>query len=149
MDLGATLCTRGRPRCGECPMASICVARQEARVAELPTPRARCPVPQRVVSVLVLRHRGRVLMEQRPPKGIWGGLLSLPELPDGKLPRQYADAQPLPMLRHAFTHFRLDITPLLCKVSRCNTARDGVWLSLKKLDEAPLPAPIRKILESL
>ena len=149
MDLGATLCTRGRPRCGECPMASICVARQEARVAELPTPRARCPVPQRVVSVLVLRHRGRVLMEQRPPKGIWGGLLSLPELPDGKLPRQYADAQPLPVLRHAFTHFRLDITPLLCKVSRCNTARDGVWLSLKKLDEAPLPAPIRKILESL
>ena len=65
---------------------------------------------------------------------------------------------PLPVLRHAFTHFRLDITPLVCKVSRCDapqeiplgdTAKDGVWLSLKKLDEAPLPAPIRKILEKL
>ncbi len=43
MDLGATLCARSRPRCGECPMASICVARQEARVAELPTPRAKRP----------------------------------------------------------------------------------------------------------
>jgi len=56
---------------------------------------------------------------------------------------------PLPVVRHAFTHFRLDITPLVCKVSRCDTAKDGVWLSLKKLDTAPLPAPIRKILESL
>jgi len=149
MDLGATLCTRAKPRCDECPMASVCVARREGRIAELPTPRARRPVPQRAVTVLVLRHRGRVLMVQRPPQGIWGGLLSLPELPDGKLPRQYADAQPLLVLRHAFTHFRLDITPLLCKVSRCDTPAGGVWLSLKRLDEAPLPAPIRKILEKL
>jgi len=149
MDLGATLCTRGRPRCGDCPVAGLCVARREGRSEELPTPRARRPVPQRAVTVLVLRHRGRVLLEQRPPKGIWGGLLSLPELPGGKLSRPFADAQPLPVVRHAFTHFRLDITPLLCKVSRCETAMDGVWLSLKKLDTAPLPAPIRKILETL
>ncbi len=149
MDLGATLCARARPRCDACPLASICVARREGRIAELPTPRPRRSVPQRAVTVLVLRHRGRVLMEQRPAKGIWGGLLSLPELPDGKLPRPLADAQPLPVVRHAFTHFRLDITPLLCKVSRCNTPAGGVWLSLKKLDGAPLPAPIRKILEKL
>ena len=149
MDLGATLCTRSSPRCGDCPLAARCVALREGRVAELPTPRARRAVPQRAVRVLVLLDRGRVLLERRPPRGIWGGLLSLPELPSGKVPRRYAGAQPLPVVRHAFTHFRLDIAPLVCKVSRCSTAMDGVWLSLKQLDAAPLPAPIRKILRNL
>jgi A/G-specific adenine glycosylase len=149
MDLGATLCTRSKPRCGDCPLAVQCLARREGRVAELPTPRAKRAVPQRSVRVLVLRHRGRVLLQQRPPHGIWGGLLSLPELPDGKLPRRYADAAPLPVVRHAFTHFRLDILPLVAKVSRRDTAPEGVWLGLKEIDEAPLPAPIRKILKSL
>jgi A/G-specific adenine glycosylase len=149
MDLGATLCTRSKPRCGDCPVAAQCVARRQGRIAELPAPRAKRTVPQRSVTLLVLRNRGRVLLERRPPSGIWGGLLSLPELPDGKLPRRYAGAVPLPVVRHAFTHFRLDIAPLLCKVSRCNTPEGCVWLSLKKLDTAPLPAPIRKILEAL
>ncbi|MFZ2909458.1 MAG: NUDIX domain-containing protein, partial [Candidatus Desulfobacillus denitrificans] len=101
---------------------------------------------------LVLLCRGCVRLERRPPHGIWGGLLSLPELPGGKLPRRCADALPLPVVRHAFTHFRLDIAPVLCKVSRRDTAplnADGVWLSLKELDAAPLPAPIRKILQHL
>ena len=149
MDLGATLCTRNRPRCSDCPLATQCVALRQNRIAELPSPRARRAVPQRAVTLLVLCYRGRVLLERRPPKGIWGGLLSLPELPDGKLPLPCADAQPLPVVRHAFTHFRLDIAPLVCKVSRCNTPEGGVWLNLKALDEAPLPAPIRRILEKL
>ncbi len=158
MDLGATLCTRNQPRCGDCPAAAQCVALRENRIAALPTPRARRTVPQRAVTLLVLCCRGRVLMERRPPKGIWGGLLSLPELAAGQHPRRYAGATQLPVVRHAFTHFRLDITPLLCKVSRCSTPKEfplgdtpegGVWLSLKMLDEAPLPAPIRKILEKL
>jgi len=149
MDLGATLCTRSKPRCGDCPLAARCVALREGRVAELPTPRAKRAVPQRSVRVLVLLNRGRVLLERRPPRGIWGGLLSLPELPDGKLPQRYIDAVPLPVVRHAFTHFRLDIAPLVAKVSRCNTAPEGVWLGLKEIDAAPLPAPVRKILESL
>jgi A/G-specific adenine glycosylase len=138
-----------QPRCGDCPLAAQCVALRDGRIAELPTPRAPRAVPQRAVRVLVLLNRGSVLLERRPPQGIWGGLLSLPELPEGALPRRYAGAQPLPVVRHAFTHFRLDIAPLAAKVSRRDTAPDGVWLSLKRLDAAPLPAPIRKILESL
>ena len=149
MDLGATLCLLRRPRCGDCPVAAQCVARREGRIAALPTPRAKRAVPQRAVTLLVLRHRGRVLLQQRPPKGIWGGLLSLPELPPGKIPRRYAGGVPLPAVRHAFTHFRLDITPLVCKVSPGDTAPEGVWLSLRQLDAAPLPAPIRRILEKL
>ena len=73
----------------------------------------------------------------------------LPELAAGQPARRYAGATQLPVVRHAFTHFRLDITPLLCKVSRCNTPEGGIWLDLKALDGAPLPAPVRKILASL
>lgn len=149
MDLGATLCTRSRPRCGACPLAAQCVALRENCIAELPSPRARRAVPQRAVTLLVLHCSGRVLLERRPPKGIWGGLLSLPELAAGQPARRYAGATQLPVVRHAFTHFRLDITPLLCKVSRCNTPEGGIWLDLKALDGAPLPAPVRKILASL
>ena len=69
MDLGATLCRLRRPRCGECPVAASCVARREDRIAGLPTPRAKRAVPQRSVTLLVLRSRGRVLLEQRPPHG--------------------------------------------------------------------------------
>ena len=65
------------------------------------------------------------------------------------LPRRYAGAMPLPVVRHAFTHLRLDIQPLVLKVGRRETAIDGVWLSLKQLGQAPLPAPIRKILAGL
>ncbi|MDR2240569.1 MAG: A/G-specific adenine glycosylase [Zoogloeaceae bacterium] len=149
MDLGATLCTRAQPRCNVCPVTTACVALREDRVAALPAPRAKRAVPQRTVKMLVLRQRGRVLLEQRPPHGIWGGLLSLPELPQGKLPHRYAAAVPLPVVRHAFTHFRLDITPLLCDLNAGETAPEGVWLSLKQLDTAPLPAPVRKILNDV
>src|SRR5690606_5792790 len=45
MDLGATLCTRGRPDCGGCPLADTCVARREGRQAELPTPKTRKAIP--------------------------------------------------------------------------------------------------------
>lgn len=149
MDLGATLCTRGKPRCGDCPVAAQCVARRQDRIAELPTARPKRAVPQRAVTLLVLRRRGRVLLERRPPSGIWGGLLSLPELTDGKWPRRHSGAVQLPVVRHAFTHFRLDITPLLCEAQEADAPEGCVWLNLKQMDGAPLPAPIRKILETL
>lgn len=159
MDLGATLCTRARPRCDACPLAADCVARLDGRIAELPTPRPPRAVPHRAVTLLVLRRRGRVLLERRPPAGLWGGLLSLPELPAGRtdarrfavrhLGCRVATLAPLPKQHHAFTHFRLEMAPLLCEVGAA-TAVDGyVWLSLRRLDAAPLPAPVRRLLAGL
>lgn len=79
MDLGATLCTRGKPACERCPVADTCVARREGRQAELPTPKARKAIPERETAMLVLQHQGAFLLQQRPEPGIWGGLWSLPE----------------------------------------------------------------------
>ncbi len=146
MDLGALVCTRAKPRCGECPLARHCLALRDNRVAELPTPRQRPAQPQRSTHLLVLLHDDRVLLQPRPAHGLWGGLLSLPECPPENA---RAQAAALPVVRHAFTHFRLDIHPWLQKVSAGDTAPAGIWLALDALDGAPLPAPIRRILESL
>ena len=157
MDLGATICTRGRPRCDACPLTEICVARRDGRVAELPTPRPAKAQPERKATLLVLQHKDRVLLEQRPPTGIWGGLLSLPELPEGADPVLHAAERlgariiavsPAPTFLHAFTHFRLHISPLLCDAQPLpRAAEPGLrWMDRAALAGAGLPAPVRKIL---
>ncbi|MDR2881621.1 MAG: A/G-specific adenine glycosylase, partial [Azoarcus sp.] len=83
MDLGATVCTRTRPNCEACPLATQCVAHATKRVAELPTARSRKTPPRRTTRMAVVMLGNSVLLERRPPAGIWGGLLTLPEIPEG------------------------------------------------------------------
>lgn len=160
MDLGATLCSRSRPDCTRCPLASDCVALATGRVTELPQARPKKAVPQRRVRVAVIEQDGRVLMERRPPSGIWGGLLALPEISEGEdtagwLLRRFGAVtvpQALSTVRHVFTHFRLDIEPVLLRVpgkASVVTEAGVEWLALNALDQAGLPAPVRRILDSI
>ena len=161
MDLGATVCTRTQPRCEACPVADLCVARRDARTAELPIPRARKAVPEKAVTVLVLRDAGlRILLERRPPSGIWGGLLALPELPAGRDVAEFCHARlgvtlqsvsPASTFRHAFSHFRLVMQPLVCTVAPLpGTAEPGLeWIAPENLAAAALPSPARKILHAV
>lgn len=161
MDLGATLCTRTRPACVRCPLATDCVALATGRVGELPQPRPKKAIPQRHVSVAVIVQGGHVLMERRPPTGIWGGLLALPEIPESERPADWLQrrfgtrvdsASPLGTVRHVFSHFRLDIAPTLLRIAgnAPRTAEPGLeWLALTALDQAGLPAPVRRILDAL
>jgi len=160
MDLGATVCTRSRPSCAACPVSELCVAHRDGRTDALPTPRPKRALPERGVTLLVLRDRKRVALEQRPPAGIWGGLLSLPELPDNIEPAAYCEQHlglrlravlPAPTFKHAFTHFRLHIRPLICTVSsNSHLAEPGLrWLDQDGWLRAALPAPIRKILNAI
>ncbi len=161
MDLGATLCTRSKPRCGECPLGAQCVALREGRSAELPTRKARAPLPEKECAMLVLLRDGEVLLEKRPPSGIWGGLWSLPEIAVGDDPAQAALARfgveadtfrAMPSLRHTFTHFRLHIHPLQAEVRRCRPeAREesALWLALADALGAALPTPVRNLLTQL
>ena len=159
MDLGATLCTRTKPRCGECPLAGSCVALSQGRVLQLPETKSRKPLPSREVRVLLLIEAGRVLLQRRPPSGIWGGLLSLPELPEDAEPSAYAASalgctvncfETLAPLRHNFTHFRLTLLPLLGQATFLPHVAEGAgqcWLARSELAAAALPAPIRSLLE--
>lgn len=158
MDMGATICTRTKPRCAACPVATLCVAYAENRVGELPTPKPRRVIPQQSAILLVIRRGDRVLLAQRPPTGIWGGLLSLPELPGGEDAADYCArhlglpigaVSPAPTFEHRFTHFRLAIQPLICATRSKGRLPVGYrWLDRKDWAGVALPAPIRKILSA-
>jgi A/G-specific adenine glycosylase len=158
MDLGATVCTRANPGCDRCPLAVACAARLAGRVAELPARRPRPARRLRSAHMLIVRERGRVLLERRPPRGIWGGLWAPPEFPDAGAATAWASARfggaapqarRLPGLRHVFTHFDLDIEPWLLDVSgeAAVVADDGSrWHALESLHDIGLPAPVARIL---
>jgi A/G-specific adenine glycosylase len=160
MDLGATVCTRGRPRCDACPVRGTCVARKNGLVEKLPAPRPRRSIPSRDATWLVLHHAGQVLLERRPAAGIWGGLWSFPEL-DGRTVAAFCrdrlacdldDCRALEPLEHGFTHFRLRIRPLLCRVGRAGPrAEQGgrMWIGIEEAKAAAVPAPVRTLLASL
>ena len=161
MDLGATLCSRSKPKCSSCPLINTCAAYQQNRVAELPTPKPRKAIPEKYTTMLILLHGDEIMLEKRPPTGIWGGLLSFPET-DAKLGfetivlNQFAiiaeATQPLPVLSHAFTHFKLHIQPQPMQALKLQPEIDEpkyIWLSIEDAIGAAIPTPIRKILHSL
>ena len=178
MDLGATVCTRSKPACEQCPVADTCQALAQGRINELPSRRTRVVLPWREQTVLVLRDAcDRVLLVARPAHGIWGGLLSLPEasLPPASsaaqllrdaglhglgLRRGAARKQPAQVLEpieHAFTHFRLRLHPVLVMIDddfvATGVADSGGasvrQLALADVGQAPLPAPIKTLLQAL
>jgi A/G-specific adenine glycosylase len=126
MDLGATVCTRVRPACEHCPLDVDCRARALGRERELPAPRPRKKLSVRRTRMLIaVNDEGAVLLEQRAPTGVWGGLWSFPELQDEETAEEWlrrrlgcrgGDPLEWPVLRHTFTHFHLDIVPLLARV---------------------------------
>ena len=143
MDLGATVCTRAKPACGRCPLADGCEAHRHGSQARWPAKRARRPLPQKRVTWLVLRRRGRVLVERRPAPGIWGGLWCFPA---GK---RKAGDRSLAAIEHGFTHFRLRIQPVLREVTGTAAPANARWMTLGALDRAAVPAPVRTLIGRL
>ncbi len=161
MDFGATLCTRADPACAACPLREACVAHREGRTAELPHPKPGKPLPEREARMLLVEDdRGRVLLQRRPPTGVWAALWSLPEHADAAASRDWFDqhlagdfarAEVLAPVLHGFTHYRLRILPMRFAGVR---PRDAVgdnpglrWASRAELQAIGLPAPVRRLLE--
>jgi A/G-specific adenine glycosylase len=160
MDLGATLCTRSKPKCGECPVRSDCVAYQGGRVRELPTPRPRKVVPERYTTFLLLMHGNDILLEKRPGTGIWGGLWCPPQFDDEAAAKDWfvqngmdaSHGERLATFTHTFTHFKLHITPLNIHLARkpLRAAQPGsVWLDVDEALRAAIPTPVRSLLQEL
>lgn len=162
MDLGATLCTRSSPSCKACPLAQRCVAFESDRVHLLPERRPKKAVPEKSTTMLVITHDRYVLLEQRPDSGIWGGLMSLPELADAggtdlesvfsRAAASFGEPESLEKLApfsHVFTHFKLHVSPYRIRLGRrLDNARQSshVWYHADRLADAPLPAPVKKLL---
>ncbi|MEN9492058.1 MAG: A/G-specific adenine glycosylase [Pseudomonadota bacterium] len=158
MDLGATVCTRTKPRCLHCPVNATCIARESGREHLLPTARPRKATPQRACGMLLITSGDAVLLEKRPNSGIWGGLYSLPELQTDETPEagafrcfgwrdlRFEEGDPV---RHTFTHFQLTILPWYACIgkSAIPNGKSVVWVSAREISEHGLPAPIRMLIE--
>ncbi len=169
MDLGASLCARRNPQCGQCPWRADCVARLRGLTGSLPEKKPRAALPQRSTVMLLLRNAGDILLEKRAARGIWGGLWSLPEVEHAREARAAAAqrygvrvlaARTVPGIDHGFTHFKLRIEVMLLDVERptraARRARTAAaasppvaWLPLAEAVTAGIPAPVRRILVSI
>jgi len=163
MDLGATLCTRSAPRCGDCPLHAPCLARQQGRQGDFPERRPRKPQPVRKTHLLLLRSpAGEILLERRPPTGIWGGLWSLPECePAAEIERYCSERLGLQAgnlefhapRRHTFTHFHLEYTPVEIQVRERlpRVAESGrhLWHYPNAQPPGGLAAPVARLIEEL
>lgn len=163
MDLGATLCTRSRPRCCDCPQRAHCAAHASGEPQRYPAPRPRKVLPVRAATLLLATNgQGEVLLQQRPPSGIWGGLWTLPECAVDESAQQWCarnglrieHVSPLPPLRHTFSHFHLDISPLRVWVSDdvngvVMEPGDAVWYKTDLCHQLGLPTPIKRLLGQL
>jgi A/G-specific adenine glycosylase len=152
MDLGATICTLRRPRCILCPWRDCCSAAAAGLQETLP---ALIETPERPlrygVAFWVTRPDGAVLLRQRPPKGLLGGMTEIPTTLWRAEPWSFSDAvlhapvvadwSPLPgTVRHGFTHFRLELAILAGE-----GMADGLWSPIDRLDEHALPTLMKKV----
>ena len=167
MDLGATVCKRSRPECLCCPVKSECKAYNSNQIQNYPTKKPKRLMPTKEVCMYIVKNElGEILLEQRPPEGIWGALYSFPE----NLPTSRENEKPmssknlcsqlaipsencLSTIRHTFSHFHLEIQPKLVKVSKNEVKLDDsthrVWYSLKSPPTLGLAAPVKKLLAEL
>jgi A/G-specific adenine glycosylase len=159
MDLGATLCRRASPDCDNCPVQKGCAALKHIRVQELPTRKPSKAVPTKTtIMLLAIDAAGRVLLHQRPPEGIWGGLWSLPEFDTAEdaishcsyAVGTFTEHQEWPQLKHVFSHYKLNITPIVISVkpsAQVAEHQNKRWYKLGDSQKLGLAAPVKKLLE--
>ncbi len=165
MDLGATVCLTRQPLCLSCPVQAECVARREGRPADFPVKTRRLKRGSRSHALLWLRWREQVLLVQRPGKGVWAGLFSLPEWDRPETLQAVSAGWPgkgeaLPVVEHALTHFDWTLRPLRWTLPEKTPAAQlaviaseavspggpGRWFTLEEAAAMGLPAPVRKLL---
>jgi len=172
MDLGAGVCTRSRPRCEVCPLQQNCAALAEQRQTDYPGKKPKKIIPVRETQMLLLSNANNdVLLQRRSPTGIWGGLLSLPEVPVGNDVSQWCEnhlgfavkeQNRWPVMRHTFSHFHLDISPVLIvqanaagnmtgnNVHTMSVMEGPEWVWYKGCaDVGGLPAPVVRLLAKM
>ncbi len=165
MDLGATICIRGKPHCEKCPLQTICIAHERGIEKKLPTAKPKKVLPVKQSTLFVLRQDEKIILQKRASVGIWGGLWSLPELSGfveeneislfcrkifNAIIRKIKRGE---IFRHTFSHFHLDILPIFIEVNvapaKIMDSDQQIWYNLREPPCVGLPAPIKKILESI
>lgn len=163
MDMGALICTRTKPKCSLCPVKSICIANKQSTQHIFPSKKPSKAKPTKAVWFTILYHNDHVWLEQRPQSGIWGGLYCFPESisTDREQPlvalsingQDIENQKVLTAFRHTFSHYHLDITPVLVSLShRPNLIMEGkntLWYNISAPEEVGLAAPVKQLIQSL
>jgi A/G-specific adenine glycosylase len=164
MDLGATLCTRSKPDCEFCPLKPDCRAYAENSTALYPGKKPKKSLPLKAVQMMMVSSgSGELLLQRRPPTGIWGGLWSFPELDidddakdwfESEFSRSPVTMHTLPSLKHTFSHYQLDIHPVVFQLETPKAASqvmeqdDWLWYNVDKPGEVGLAAPVSKLIRN-
>ncbi|NNF16363.1 MAG: NUDIX domain-containing protein, partial [Gammaproteobacteria bacterium] len=159
MDLGASVCTRTRPRCEVCPLQATCAAHCQGAELDYPGRKPKKIKPVRECKMLLCLHDQHLLLQQRPPTGIWGGLWGLPQIDSDEDPHNFATQslglrvsaiEALPVHVHTFSHFQLNIAPYrLTAAARDAQVLDDdrlLWYNLHKPTAVGLAAPVSKLI---
>lgn len=165
MDLGATICTRSKPQCELCPLIQSCIAFRENLTHLIPVKKIMKKLPVRTATFLILKKNAKVLLLKRPPMGIWGGLWSFPEIPEPPGQKNISafcrkqfkisvnDHDLLKPFRHTFSHYHLDIHPVVIAIKRFPAAimEDGkqIWYNTESPESLGLPKPVQSIMRQL
>lgn len=163
MDMGAMICTRSKPKCTLCPVESFCIAKKQGDPLAYPAKKPKSEKPTKQTWFVILYHQGEVWLEQRPQVGIWGGLFCFPQHSDGDIEhtlairgineKQIQHRKTLIAFRHTFSHYHLDITPILLELStKPDIIMEGskaLWYNLEQPEEVGLAAPVKQLLNGL
>lgn len=163
MDMGAIVCTRSKPKCDLCPIEQFCQAKAQHRQLDFPGKKPKKDKPIKETWFVMLYHGNQVWLEQRPQSGIWGGLFCFPQhsnqtiedLLDSKAitDTMISQKSTLTAFRHTFSHYHLDITPILVKLNKqpnlVMEGQQGLWYNLSQPKEVGLAAPVKQLLHSL
>jgi A/G-specific adenine glycosylase len=169
MDLGASICTASKPSCPVCPLKKQCLALQAEIQGTLPSGKKRKPLPHKDMTAGIIRDvQGRLLLVQRPMKGLLGGLWKFPggekkteESLEGSLKRSMREelgirikvGKPVISVKHTFTHFRMTLHAFECTVAgsgpHARVRQNGEWIAPSDLKRFPFSKADRKIIGAL
>ncbi len=164
MELGATICRPRSPECRRCPWRTFCRAHRQGAPERYPAPKGHHALPHYEVAAAVLIEAGHVLLAQRRPEDMLGGLWEFPggkrevgESLEAALQREMKEemairvevGEALLTLEHAYTHFRITLTAFRCRrvagEVRCLECADFRWADAATLSAVPMAATDRRI----
>lgn len=160
MDIGATICTRSKPKCTLCPLSKNCIAYSTNNWQAFPAKKPKKTIPTKTAYFLILADKNKIWLNKRPPAGIWGGLYCFPQFGHYDELKEWLNKQnivateltQLIAFKHTFSHFHLDIVPIYCQIKRyqgCLDDSNGFWYDFNDPPKIGLATPVNNLLKQL
>ncbi|MGS2719494.1 A/G-specific adenine glycosylase [Paraglaciecola aestuariivivens] len=161
MDMGATICTRTKPQCELCPISTDCLANVQGRQGQLPHKKPKKVIPTKSTIMLIPMWQKQCLIYKRPAVGLWGGLWGFYQVDKTTEIEHVAQnlglnefqILPLPSFRHTFSHFHLDIQPIVLALKTQPTGQinedQHIWYDLNQPQKVGLAAPTKQLFSTI